>query len=140
MFIQLFTSKSLLVIKPQYLGSKCHIMSELRSTNARKYQQKNDSCRVMALYIHVYGSIGALQRKKSSRSLFLSFHSSYFYFCHSFPVKLQLTFSPSSSFQSPFLSTLLFIPLSLFQQPIISQSKTISTLPDITLSINDVVE
>lgn len=37
-------------------------------------------------------------------------------------------------------SILLFIPLSLFHQPIISPSKTISTPPDISLTINEVVE
>ena len=41
---------------------------------------------------------------------------------------------------SPLLSTLLFIPLSLFHQPIISQSKTISPPPDISLAINEMAE
>lgn len=104
--------------------SKCHSMSELRSRNARKYQQKNNSCHITALYIHLYGSISALQRKKNSRSLFLSFHSSYLHFCHSFPVKLQLTFSPSSSFQSsPLFYSFLYLyfsnPSSLSQKQLV---------------------
>lgn len=95
--------------------------------------KKSFSCHCFDLLVSIY-------RGWKEPPLF-SFHSSHFIsVIHSLPVERQFSPSHSPSFQSPLFTTLLFIPLSLFQQPIISQSKTISTSPDITLSMNEVVE
>lgn len=81
----------------------------------------------------------AYREKKNMKTFPFSFHViSISAFHYLLIPNLHLDPHPLCSYH--FFPFFYSFPLSLFHQPIISQSKTISTPPDISLTVNEVVE